>query len=216
MRPYQYTQAHASQKLSTMTFLGIHSVHESKNLNKRFDHHRAGSTAAVADTNAANLALLRLQDTEEGSQDTSAAGTDGVSKCNSAAMDVDFLLREAEQLHVGEGDDAECLVDFECVDGVLGDASVLESLGNGLGRGGGELAGLLSGIAPATDLGNGLQVELLQLSLRDENNSRGTVVERGRVGSSHGTRARDERRLDATKLIVVKLETTRSVLHQKS
>lgn len=121
-------------------------------------------------------------------------------------MDVDLVLRETEELHVSEGDNAERFVDFECINSVLRNAGMLEGLGDGQGRGGGELAGLLGGVSPPHDLGNGLQVKFLQLGLGNEDDGGSAVVERGGVGGSHGAGAGDEGWLDATELIGVKLE----------
>lgn len=60
---------------------------------------------------------------------------------------------------------------------------MLQSLGDSQSGGSGELAGLVGGITPAQDLGNGLQAELLDLGLGDQDNSGGTVVEGEELGA---------------------------------
>lgn len=82
---------------------------------------------------------------------------------------------------------------------------MLQSLGDSQSGGSGELAGLVSGITPAQDLGNGLQAELLDLGLGNQNNGGSTVVKGRRVGGSDSAVAGDEGGLDGAQLIGVKL-----------
>ncbi len=56
------------------------------------------------------------------------------------------MRRRETDVHVGQSDDTESLVDLPKVDLVSGDTSVLESAGDGIRRGGGELDGGLFSI----------------------------------------------------------------------
>lgn len=180
-------------------------------LKQGLDHQSAGTATAVADADAAKLALLCLEDTDQGGQNASTTGTKRVTDGNSTTVDVDLILGEAEQLHVGQSDNTEGLVDLEGVNRLLGHASVLQSLGDSQGGGGGELAGLLLGITPAADLSDGLQAKLLDLSLGHQDDGSGTVVQRGRVRCSHSAGAGDESGLHGAQLLGVELEKELSI-----
>lgn len=106
---------------------------------------------------------------------------------NGATVDVDLLRRKAEDLHVGESDNREGLVDLVEINVLLLDTGMLDGLGNGDSRGSGKALGLVGGITPTKDLGDGLDTKLLKLSLGDKNNGSGTIVDGGGVGSSDGT-----------------------------
>lgn len=108
-----------------------------------------------------------------------------MTKGDSTTVEVDLVLADTEKLHVGKSDNTESLVDLESVNILLLDTGVLESLGHGKSGGGGELGGLVSSLTPTQDLSNGLQAELLELGLGDENDGSGTVGERRGVGSSN-------------------------------
>lgn len=174
-------------------------------LEEGLNNQGTGTATAVADADAAELALLGLEDTNQSRQDTGTAGTERVANGNSTTVNVDLVLRKAKQLHVGQSDNAEGLVNLESINGLLGHASVLESLGNSQSRGSSELVGGVSGITPAEDLGNRLEAELLDLSLGNQNVGSGTVVQRGGVGGSHGAGAGNESGLHGTQLLGVEL-----------
>ena len=147
------------------------------------DDHGGGAAAAVADADAADLGVPLLED---GGDDAGAGAAEGVADGDGAAVDVDLFGVDAEDLHVGEGDDGEGLVDLVEVD-VLGlEAGVLDGLGDGEGGGDGEALGLALGVAPAEDLGDGLEAELLELGLGDEDDGGGAVVDGGGVGGGDG------------------------------
>jgi hypothetical protein len=76
----------------------------------------AGAASPVADACAAHLAALLLQDVDERGHDPGTAAAEGVADGDASAVDVDVGAVEAEQLHVGQGDDAEGLVDLVKVD----------------------------------------------------------------------------------------------------
>lgn len=67
------------------------------------------------------------------------------------AVDVDLVLAQAQQLEVGERDDAEGLVDLEGVDGGLLHVRVRERFRDRERRRRREPRGLLRGVAPAED-----------------------------------------------------------------
>ena len=48
-----------------------------------------------------------------------------------ATKDVDFVIAETQQLHIGKSNDGEGLVDLVEVDLVSGKTGVLDGLGNG-------------------------------------------------------------------------------------
>lgn len=151
---------------------------------QRLDNESAGATTTVADTNSTDLALLLLKDSQQGDDDSGTACAKRVTEGDGTTVEVDFVLIDAEQLHVGESDNTESLVDLESVDLLLFDTGVLQSLGYGEGRRSGELGGVVRSLAPAQDLSNGLEVELLELGLGDKDNSGSTIRQRGGVGGS--------------------------------
>lgn len=110
-----------------------------------------------------------------------------MAQSDGTAVLVHLLLLDLEDLHVGEGDDGEGLVDLVRVDGLLFHAGVLQRLRDGQGRSGGEPRRRLRRICPAEDLGDGLDVELLELFLAHQQQGGGTVGERGGVGGRDGT-----------------------------
>ena len=55
---------------------------------------------------------------------------------------------------------------------------MLQSLGHGERRGGGELGGVLLSVTPAEDLSNGLEAVLLDSLLRGQDESSSAIVER--------------------------------------
>lgn len=130
-------------------------------LKQRFNNHRTSTTTSIANTHTAQLGLLLTQNPNERSHNAGAASTKWVSQRNSTAMDINLVLLQAQKLQVSQRNNAERLVDFERVDGALLDAGVFQGLGDGERGGGGEFAGCLGGVAPAENLGDGLDVEFL-------------------------------------------------------
>ena len=63
---------------------------------------------------------------------------------------------------------------------------MLECLGDGECRGSSEFGGVLGSVSPAKDLADGLEVMLLEGSLRDKDERGGAVGEWRRVGSGYG------------------------------
>lgn len=183
----------------------INNAGASLRLLQRLDNQSASTTASITDTDTSNLAALLLQDADKGSQDTGTAGTEWVTECNCTSVNIDLLSRKVEEFHICESDDAERLVDLECVDGVLGDAGMLESLGDGECWGGCELAGCLGGVSPAENFGDGLEVEFLELGFGDEDDGCGSVVEGGGVRGGDGSGAGDECWLHGLELVGVEL-----------
>lgn len=153
---------------------------------KLLNDHGGSSTAAVADTNAADLAVLLLKHTKEGGDDPGTRAAKRVAESHSATVQVDLVLVDVEELHVGEGDNGEGLVDLVGVDLLLGHASVLESLRDGESGCGGELGGCVGSITPAENLSDGLKVVLLDVVLAGEDEGGSAVGERRGVGSSDG------------------------------
>lgn len=93
-------------------------------------------------------------------------------------VQVDLVFFNTKDLHVGEGNDTEGLVDLESVDSGELHLCVLQSLGHGERRGGGELGGVLLRVTPAEDLSNGLEAVLLDSLLRGKDESSSAIVER--------------------------------------
>lgn len=110
-----------------------------------------------------------------------------MAESDGTTVNVDLVLAQVEELHVGERNDGESLVDLESVDSALLDTGVLQSLGDGEGRGGGELGGVLSGVSPSEDLADGLEVVLLESGLGDEDKGGSAVGKRGGVGGGDGS-----------------------------
>ena len=63
----------------------------------------------------------------------------------------------------------------------------------------------MCGITPTEDLGNRLDAKLLELHLRDENDSRGAVVDGGSVGGRDGSAVGDENRTDRLQLLNIQV-----------
>ena len=130
-----------------------------------------------------------------------------MTKRDSATVEVDFVFADFQNLHVCQCDDAESLVDLEGVYSRQIDLSMLQGLGHSKGGSGGELGWVLFGVAPAQNLGNGLQVVLLDGSFRRKDKS-GCAVREGRgVGSRDGAVLGLEDRAQSTCLGLVELET---------
>lgn len=166
---------------------------------------QGGSTAtAVADTSATNLGTLLLQDGGESGDDTGTRGAERVANGDGATKDVDIVTREAENLHVGEGNNGESLVDLVEVDVLFGEASVLNGLGDGKSGSDGESLRFTLSVGPAENLGKGLDSELLDLGLGHEDNSGGAIVDGGGVGSGDGT-VRLEGRAHGLELVLVQV-----------
>ena len=146
------------------------------------DDESRGTTATVADTGDTNLGLSLRQDRGQGGDDTSTGAAQRVADGDRATVDVDLLGVKAKDLEVGKSDNGESLVDLVVVDVLLGEAGVLDGLGDGEGRSDGEALGLTLSVAPAENLGDGGQVELLELGLGDEDDGGATVVDGGGVG----------------------------------
>lgn len=128
-----------------------------------------------------------------------------MAESDGTTVEVDLVLTDAAELHVGKSDDGEGLVDLESVNGADLDTGVLQSLGHGERGSGGELVRRVSSIAPAPDLSNGLQTVLLDGLLGSEDDGGGTVGERGSVGSGDGTSAGNENGLKRLGLRLVEV-----------
>ncbi len=163
------------------------------------------STAAtIADASATNLALLLLEHTKKSSCDPGAGSTKCVTESDSTSVKVDLILCDTKDLHVGQRNNTEGLVDLEGVDGGEVHLGVLQSLGHGQGRSSGELGGVLLSITPAKNLANGLKTVLLDSLFRGENNGSGAIGKWRGVGSSNGT-VLLERRTERAGLCLVEL-----------
>jgi hypothetical protein len=81
---------------------------------------------------------------------------------------------------------------------------MLDGLGNGQSGSNGETLGLALSITPTKNLGNRLEVKLLELGLGDKNNGGSTVVDGGSVGSSD-TAVRLESRAHSLELLNVQV-----------
>src|SRR3954464_2475355 len=75
------------------------------------DHHGDRFAAADAQRRHAALLALRLQRVQKRRQNARARGADGMAERHGAAMHIDLLGIEAEQLIVGDGHHRERLVD---------------------------------------------------------------------------------------------------------
>jgi len=164
----------------TRHFVPASSVHA---LLQGLNDDSRGATTAVTDTSAADLALLLLQHTKQGGCDPGTGCTESVSKRNSTTVEVDFVFRDTQDLHVGQSNNTEGFVDLERVNGRQLDLGVLESLGHGERRRGGEFGWVLLSIAPAQDLANGLQVVLLDGGFGGEDKGGSAIGERRGVRS---------------------------------
>ena len=102
------------------------------------NHNSTRATTAIANPRAPNLALLFPKHAEKRRGYACSRCTERVSQCDGAAVEVDFVLAQVQQLHICERDDAEGFVDFEGIDFALFDAGVLERFWYREGRCGGE------------------------------------------------------------------------------
>lgn len=166
------------------TLSAANEVHE-VSLVLALDDDGRSATTTVADTGAAVLA--RLERMCERDDDPGTRASDGVTKRDTAAKNVDLASVEAQHLVVGECHGGKGLVDLKERDVVLGQAGAFERLGDGIGGGDGEVDRCACRIRKRNDLGERLDVHLLHLGGRSEHNGRGTIVERRRVGSGNGT-----------------------------
>lgn len=169
------------------------------------NHQGAGTATTVTDADAAKLATLGAQDTEKGRHNAGTTGTERVSNGDRTTVNVDLVLGETKKLQIGKSHNTEGLVDLKGIDGVLGHTGVLQGLGDSQSRSSGELAGLMRSVTPTQDLGNRLEAELLHLSLGNQNNGGGTVVQGRRVGGGHGSSAGNKGRLHGAELLRVEL-----------
>jgi hypothetical protein len=145
---------------------------------QRLDNDGRSTATTIADTSAANLALLLLEHTEKGGCDPGTRCTKCVTKSNGTSVKVDLVFADAQDLHVRQGNDTEGFVDLESINGGELDLGVLQSLGHGQSGGSGELGGVLLSVTPAKDLANGLQSVLLDSFFRGENKGGSTIGER--------------------------------------
>ena len=127
-----------------------------------------------------------------------------MAKRNGTAVEVDLVLIDTQDLHVGKRDNAEGLVDLESINGRKLDLGVLQSLGHGESGRGGELGGVLLSITPAKDLANGLQAMLLDGLFGGQNKGGSTIRKRRCVGGGNGTILL-ERRAERASLRLVEL-----------
>lgn len=82
---------------------------------------------------------------------------------------------------------------------------MLDGLGDGEGGSGGEALGLLRGVAPAADLGDGGYAELLDLGFGHEDDGGGAVVQGSRVGGCYGAVLGLEDRAHGLQLVGVQI-----------
>jgi hypothetical protein len=101
-----------------------------------------------------------------------------VTKGNGTSVKVDLVLVDAKDLHVGQRNNTESLVDLESINGGDVNLGVLQSLGYGQSGGSGKFRRVLLSIAPAKDLADRLQAVLLDSLLRGENEGSSSVRER--------------------------------------
>lgn len=110
-----------------------------------------------------------------------------MTESHSASVEVDLVLLDIEDLHIGQSDNAESLVDLERIDGGDVNLGVLQSLGHSQRGSSGEVGRAVLSITPAKDLADGLQTVLLDSLFRGENKSGSTIRERRSVGGGDGT-----------------------------
>src|SRR3990172_11741206 len=114
--------------------------------------HGHGATTTEAEGGEAMTASARGEFVEQGGHDARAAGADGVSQGDRAAVDVHLRPVEAELAAVGQHLGGEGLVDLDEVKVLDGHRRALEQLAHALDRGeeeplGGELP---LGVSPNT------------------------------------------------------------------
>ncbi len=121
---------------------------------------------------------------KKGGQDARSRAAQGVAEGDGTAERIDLGALEAEDLLVGKYDSSESLVELPDSDLVLGDAGTLQSNGNGLGGGDGEINRGHGGVGVADNFGEDTRVLAVLLSngAVAEDESAGAVVEGGRVG----------------------------------
>lgn len=174
-----------------MIRLSIRNMHQSFGvlvpLLQRLDNNGRSTASTVADTSAANLALLLLEHTKKGGCDPGTRGAKGVTESHSTSVEIDLVFLNTEDLHVGQRNNAESLVDLESVNVGNVNLGVPQGLGHGQGGGGGELRGVLLSITPAKDLANGLEAVLLDSLLGSENKGSSAIREGRGVGGGDGT-----------------------------
>lgn len=108
-----------------------------------------------------------------------------MSKRDGAAVQIDLLFAQAQELQVGERNNAESFVDLEGVNLLNLDVGVLQRLGDrerGCRR---ELRRFLCRVAPAEDAGQRGERVGFQKRFRHEEERRCAVGERRRVGCRH-------------------------------
>lgn len=110
-----------------------------------------------------------------------------MTESHRTSVEVDLVLLDTEDLHVGQRNNAESLVDLESVNVGNVNLGVLQGLGHGQGGGSSELGGVLLSITPAKDLANGLEAVLLDSLLRSEDKGSGAIREGRGVGGGDGT-----------------------------
>ena len=150
---------------------------DTTHLLQRLDNNGRGTTAAIADAGAANLALLLLEHTEQGRCDPGPRRSERVAQRNGTAVEVDLVFRNAQDLHVGQGNNTKRLVDLKSVDSRQLHVGVLQRLGHGEGGGRGELGGVLLSVTPSENLRNRLEAVLLDSLFRSEDKGSSPIRE---------------------------------------
>lgn len=84
---------------------------------------------------------------DEGNDDTRTGVANGMTQGDGPTVNVNLRPRNVENLLGDVDDDGEGLVDLKQGDVINGQASLLQSLGNGDGRGGGEVDGVDASIS---------------------------------------------------------------------
>ena len=148
------------------------------------DDKGSGTSAAVADAGAAKLALLEQRRERDGN--SAPGGANRVAEGNGATGNVDLGRVEVEDLLVGEHHGGEGLVDLVQGNVVDGDPGHGQGARDGLGGSGGELLGVVGGVAKAADDCEGLEAEGGGLLAAHEEEGAGAVVELGGVGGGDG------------------------------
>ena len=122
---------------------------------------------------------------EQGDDDTSAGSTNGMAQSDGAAVDVDLAHVEVQLAGHSDGLSGERLVGLHQVDVLDGHASLSHS---GTGSHNGADAhdlGIDAALAPADQLGHGLQAVLLNSLAGGQHDSGSAVVDAGGVGGGH-------------------------------
>ena len=108
-----------------------------------FHHHGTSSPPAITNTHHPDLAVFTAQDVEQRDQYAAAGSAQGVAHRDAPAPDVQPVGTDAQELLIGQRDDRERLVNLPVVHIGDGQASSVQGLGYGEGRGGGEFGRLL-------------------------------------------------------------------------